>query len=89
MFGAAPGLASDRLLLLKASSGQPLVLVFAGDWQEPSRQILEGIRAELRGLGAALFIVSKDWLFFFRPDDELRKLAISVCSAPPGALNAC
>jgi xanthine dehydrogenase YagT iron-sulfur-binding subunit len=79
MFGAAPGVVSDRLLLLKASSGQPLVLVFAGDWQEPTRQTLEGIRAELRGLGAALLIVSKDWRFFFRPDDEA--LTISETTA--------
>jgi xanthine dehydrogenase YagT iron-sulfur-binding subunit len=65
----------DSLRPLKASAGQPLVLVFARDWQEPARPLLEGVRAELRGLGAALLIVSNEWLFFFRPDDELEAIA--------------
>jgi xanthine dehydrogenase YagT iron-sulfur-binding subunit len=82
MFGAAPNLVSDNLLLLKTSAGQPLVLVFAGDWTEPNREILEGIRAELRGLGAALLIVSKDWLFFFRADDELEAIGQTTSVGP-------
>jgi len=82
MLGAAPNLVSDNLLLLKTVAGQPLVVVFAGDWKEPSREILEGIRAELRGLGAALLIVSKDWLFFFRPDDELESIGQTTSAGP-------
>jgi len=55
---------------------------FAHDWQEPNREVLEGIRAELRGLGAALLIVSKDWLFFFRPDDELEAIGSTTDAGP-------
>lgn len=53
------------------SAGQPLVLVFARDWGAPSVRVLEGIRAELRGLGAALIVLGERSLFSFRPDDEL------------------
>ena len=61
----------EQLRLLARSAGQPLVLVFAADWGEPSRETLGAMRAELRGLGAALLVMSQHSWFCFRPDDEL------------------
>jgi len=60
--------------LLARSAGQPLVLVFARNWGEPSPATLEAIRAELRGLGAALLVLGLHSLFCFRPDDELEEV---------------
>jgi hypothetical protein len=37
--------------------------------------VLAGLRAELRGLGAMLVVVSDDALFSFRPDDDVARLA--------------
>lgn len=71
MLDAALEETSRHFQLLARSSEQPLVLVFARDWGEPSHETLEAIRAELRGLGAALLVVSPQRLFCFRPDDEL------------------
>jgi len=50
---------------------QPLVIAFADgvSWQQSPT--LERIRAELRGLGAALLLVGEGRSFSFRPDDEL------------------
>src|SRR3954466_4545471 len=62
---------ADHFRVLARSSGQPLVLVFARDWGVPSTETLDAIRAELRGLGAALLVVGAESLFCFRPDDEL------------------
>ena len=50
---------------------QPLVIAFAEgvSWQQSPT--LERIRAELRGLGAALLLVGEGRSFSFRPDDEI------------------
>src|SRR6187551_1653529 len=50
---------------------QPLVIAFADgvSWQQSPT--LERIRAELRGLGAALLLVGEGRSFSFRPDDEI------------------
>jgi len=50
---------------------QPLVIAFAESVALRQSATLEGIRAELRGLGAALLLVSEERSFSFRPDDEL------------------
>ncbi|HEY0464325.1 MAG TPA: (2Fe-2S)-binding protein [Polyangiaceae bacterium] len=50
---------------------QPLVIAFADRLLWRNSPILEPIRAELRGLGAALLLLSEGRIFSFRPDDEL------------------
>jgi xanthine dehydrogenase YagT iron-sulfur-binding subunit len=59
-----------------SARGQPLVLVVVDDWKLPSESLQRRIRAELRGLGAALIVVSKAALFCFRPDDELKSISL-------------
>jgi len=66
---------------LSTFRGRPLVLVALGDWELPDEQLLRQIRAELRGLGASLLVVSERSLFCFRPDDELERLEPSGDSA--------
>ncbi len=51
--------------------GQPLVLAFAEELRLRESPTLEQIRSELRGLGAALLLVTQTGVFCFRPDDEL------------------
>jgi xanthine dehydrogenase YagT iron-sulfur-binding subunit len=62
------GLAS---LGLGVHPGQPLVVAFADVLLLRESTLLKRIRAELRGLGAALFLISQGRVFAFRPDDEL------------------
>jgi len=50
---------------------QPLVIAFADGVSWRQSPPLESIRAELRGLGAALLLVGEGRSFSFRPDDEL------------------
>jgi hypothetical protein len=54
------------------------VLACATSWEEPNPETLESLRAELRGLGAALLIVSKDWLSFFQPPDDLATIGATL-----------
>jgi xanthine dehydrogenase YagT iron-sulfur-binding subunit len=58
--------------------GQPLVVALlddggvpidAGSWQP------DILRAEARGLGAALLVLTPDGLWYFRPDDHLQRFA--------------
>jgi xanthine dehydrogenase YagT iron-sulfur-binding subunit len=58
-------------LQLELHRGQPVVIAFADSLRLRESAVLERIRAELRGLGAALFLVSRGQVFSFRPDDEL------------------
>ncbi len=53
------------------SHDQPLVIAFADGLLLRESPILGSIRAELRGLGAALLLVNEGWSFAFQPDDEL------------------
>ncbi len=53
------------------SHDQPLVIAFADGLLLRESPILSSIRAELRGLGAALLLVNEAWSFAFQPDDEL------------------
>lgn len=50
---------------------QPLVIAFAASSTLRESPDLTQIRAELRGLGAALLLLAEGRLFTFRPDDEL------------------
>ena len=71
MLDASLDTMAEQFQLLARNAGQPVVLVFAADWGEPSRETLDAVRAELRGLGAALLVLSQVSWFCFRPDDEL------------------
>jgi xanthine dehydrogenase YagT iron-sulfur-binding subunit len=56
--------------------GRPWVLAFARRWSPGSDA--EAIRAQLRGLGAILFVVSDAGVWSFRPDDDIE---LSVASS--------
>jgi len=59
----------QRPLSSSEARGRPWVLAFARRWT-PGRDA-EAIRAQLRGLGAILFIVSDTGVWSFRPDDDI------------------
>jgi xanthine dehydrogenase YagT iron-sulfur-binding subunit len=48
-----------------------LVVALAPNFDDPREEVLEALRAELRGLGAALLLIGTEHSFCFRPDDEL------------------
>jgi len=56
-------------------AGQTVILAFfeACGWLHASEEEYRALRAELRGLGAILVIVSHDGLWSFRPDDDLER----------------
>jgi len=58
-------------LRLQVNPGQPLVVAFADTLELRECAALNRIRAELRGLGAALFLVARGQIFSFQPDDGL------------------
>ncbi|HEX3773956.1 MAG TPA: hypothetical protein VHV51_05790, partial [Polyangiaceae bacterium] len=67
-----PPLTRSLLALgFEVHAGQPVVLAFARATELRESAALERIRAELRGLGAALFLIGDAHTFSFRPDDEL------------------
>jgi xanthine dehydrogenase YagT iron-sulfur-binding subunit len=55
--------------------GAPIVLAFAEDWTLglESTEELDAIRAELRGLGAVLLVLSHAGIWSFRPDDDFER----------------
>jgi xanthine dehydrogenase YagT iron-sulfur-binding subunit len=57
----------------------PVVLAFASDWSLDGARAgeLDAIRSELRGLGAALVVVSNTGMWSFRPDDDIERFAAS------------
>jgi xanthine dehydrogenase YagT iron-sulfur-binding subunit len=67
---------SDELTF-ESLDGQPLVLAFLDAWSplESPPEDLASVRAELRGLGAVLVVLSGAGLFVFRPDDEVERFA--------------
>jgi xanthine dehydrogenase YagT iron-sulfur-binding subunit len=71
-------------LRLTVHRGQPMVIAFADGLELQESAVLERIRAELRGLGAALFLIAEAGIFSFRPDDEL-DLSGSNADFEPGA----
>jgi xanthine dehydrogenase YagT iron-sulfur-binding subunit len=58
-------------LRLDSHRGQPIVIAFAEGLELQESAALERIRAELRGLGAALVLVAAGRAFSFRPDDPV------------------
>ena len=58
-----------RALSSSEARGRPWVLAFVRRWSPGADA--EAIRAQLRGLGAILFIVSDAGVWSFRPDDDL------------------
>jgi hypothetical protein len=70
-------LSQGRRLDLRAFHGEPFVLALFARAGEIalSDDVLTRLRAELRGLGAALVLISPDGAWCFRPDDELELLA--------------
>ncbi|MDB4941901.1 MAG: Periplasmic aromatic aldehyde oxidoreductase, iron-sulfur subunit YagT [Labilithrix sp.] len=73
------GQRSGEPLTLASLHGQPVVLAFLGRWspERAPRGELAALRAELRGLGAVLVVLSEAGLFLFRPDDEVERFATS------------
>jgi xanthine dehydrogenase YagT iron-sulfur-binding subunit len=61
---------------------QPLVLVFAERWTPARDAALERLRAELRGLGAALVVLTVDGGWWLAPDDEPELLSHVGASGP-------
>jgi xanthine dehydrogenase YagT iron-sulfur-binding subunit len=56
---------------IAGEDGKPLVVAFAYGLRLRESPRLRQIRAELRGLGAALLLIGQAHAFSFRPDDEL------------------
>jgi xanthine dehydrogenase YagT iron-sulfur-binding subunit len=66
-----------RPLSSSETRGRPWVLAFARGWT-PSADA-RAVRAQLRGLGAILFVVSDAGVWSFRPDDDVElSAAVSV-----------
>jgi xanthine dehydrogenase YagT iron-sulfur-binding subunit len=66
-------LADGQFVTLESFAGEAIVLAFFDAGIAPDRTApdeLEAIRAELRGLGAALILISGGSLWSFRPDEE-------------------
>src|SRR5262249_48839100 len=60
-------------ITFESYDGQPVVLAFVPDWS-PGRDAdgtTRALRAELRGLGAVLVMVSEGRVWTFRPDDDV------------------
>jgi peroxiredoxin len=76
----AVSLADGQLVTLEAFSGEAIVLAFFDAGLAPGATDpveLERARAELRGLGAALILISGRSLWSFRPDEETHRAAIA------------
>ena len=69
--------AGQPTLTIASLDGQPAVLAFLDDWSpfDGQPEELDAVRAELRGLGAVLIVLSGAGLFLFRPDDEMERFA--------------
>jgi len=67
---------AERGTLAPASTGQPRVLAFVRRWsiERERPEALRRIRAELRGLGTELVVLSDSGVWSFRPDDDIDQL---------------
>src|SRR5512135_1730434 len=67
---------AERGTLAPASTGQPRVLAFVRAWSidRERPEAMRQIRAELRGLGAELLVLSDAGVWSFRPDDDVDQL---------------
>jgi xanthine dehydrogenase YagT iron-sulfur-binding subunit len=60
---------AGRALSSSETRGRPWVLAFARGWKPGADAA--AIRAQLRGLGAILFVISDSGIWSFRPDDDI------------------
>jgi len=72
----APALALSAVPEESAQYHVPRVLAFLRDWSADSAspESLAALRAQLRGLGAELTVLSQQGVWSFRPDDEIEEL---------------
>jgi xanthine dehydrogenase YagT iron-sulfur-binding subunit len=65
--------------MLAIATGSPWVLAFIRSWTPATErpEDLHTIRAQLRGLGAGLVILSDSGAWSFRPDDDVERFAVS------------
>jgi xanthine dehydrogenase YagT iron-sulfur-binding subunit len=71
--------ASHQSLCLAALRGRPVVVAFAAGFRPAGESAEEifAIRAQLRGLGALLVVLSDTGAWSFRPDDDVERFAPS------------
>ena len=69
--------ADGRSLASLDGRGRPWVLAFARSWsaRRESPENMAAIRAELRGLGAVLLVLSDGGAWSFSPDDDVERIA--------------
>ena len=83
MRAVAVGAAAPEVLVHAFPTGQTRVLAFVRRWsaevEDPAT--LRTIRAQLRGLGAELIILSDSGVWSFRADDELERSDRAIASA--------
>ncbi len=67
---------AERGVIAPTVGGQPRVLAFVRTWsiERERPDTMRQIRAELRGLGAELLVLSDAGVWSFRPDDEIDQL---------------
>jgi xanthine dehydrogenase YagT iron-sulfur-binding subunit len=67
---------AERGTLAPVSTGQPRVLAFVRRWslERERPETMRRIRAELRGLGTELLVLSDAGVWSFRPDDDIDQL---------------
>ena len=70
---------SRDTLSIESLDGEPGVVAFLDDASpiDTPPDALEALRAELRGLGAVLVVLSSAGVFLFRPDDAMERFARS------------
>jgi xanthine dehydrogenase YagT iron-sulfur-binding subunit len=69
---------------LDALDRQVVVLAFLETWNEDdSSEVLAEMRAELRGLGAVLVLLSSSGVYLFRADDDVERIADEGEIDPP------
>jgi len=67
--------AQGRVLGSADTRGRTWVLAFVRAWKVRDDQMLQPIRAQLRGLGAMLIVMSDSGVWSFHPDDDLELVA--------------
>jgi xanthine dehydrogenase YagT iron-sulfur-binding subunit len=75
---------APRAFRLASLRGLPVVVAFVDGWtvEQETAADLASIRAQLRGLGAVLVVLSRHGAWWFQPDDDVERLG-----APSAALD--
>src|SRR5882757_852798 len=83
--GEAPGPVVVGGVALPPAHGQPRVLAFAHAWSlaDEDPAAIRALRAQLRGLGAELLVVSPRGAWSVRPDDPIEPLAHTLGAGEP------